>query len=137
MTNVTIQPVRIVYNQYNKEVLQMNDQDYTMRTLLQDARDSLKNDYDLLDAKYPSDLIAECADGFVPVYTSDLLEYGSANWELMTDEPGIGPAFDGSPTPINIIAANIYEAVSNHLHQELDDIMEELQEELEEDSMTS
>jgi len=111
----------------------MNEQeDYTMRTLLEDARESLKNDYDLLDAIYKEDYISEVADSSVPVYTADLLAYGSANWELITDEPEIGPAFDGSPTPINIIAANIYEAVQNHLYEELDDIIAELEEESEE-----
>ena len=84
----------------------------------------------MLDARYPSDYIAEVADGSVPIYTADLLEYGSHNWELMTEEPELGPAFDGSPTPINIIAANIYEAVSNYLHSELGSIIEELNEEL-------
>ena len=108
-------------------------EDYSMRTLLEDARDSLKNDYDLLDEVYPSDIIFEVADSSVPVYTADLLEYGSKNWELMTEEPELGPAFDGSPTPVNIIAANIYEAVSNYLHGELDDILEELREEAEEE----
>ena len=104
---------------------------YSMKTLLEDARDTLKDEYDLLDAQYPDDYIFEVADGSVPVYTADLLEYGSANWELLTTEPGIGPAFDGSPTPINIIAANIYEAVSNYLHGELDSIIEELEDESE------
>jgi hypothetical protein len=102
---------------------------HDMKKLLEDARDTLKNEYDLLDAQYPTDMIAEVADSSVPVYTADLLEYGSANWDLMTEEPELGPAFDGSPTPINIIAANIYEAISNHLHAELDTILEELEEE--------
>ena len=107
----------------------MTEREYYMPDLLEDARDSLKNEYDLLDAQYPCDLIAEVADESVPVYTYDLLQYGANNFDLMTEEPELGPAFDGSSTPVNIIAANIYEAVSNHLHQELDDILQELGEE--------
>ncbi len=110
----------------------MAEREYYMPDLLEDARDSLKNEYDLLDASDPYDYIAEVADGFVPVYHSDLIEYGYHNRDLMHDVPELGPAFDGEPTPMNIIAANIYEAVSNHLHQELDKILEELEEELEE-----
>ena len=107
----------------------MAEREYYIPDLLEDARDSLKNEYDLLDAQYPIDLIHEVADGSVPVYTHDLLQYGANNFDLMVEVPELGPAFDGSPTPANIIAANIYEAVSNHLHQELDDILQELGEE--------
>ena len=110
----------------------MNTREYYMPDLLEGARDSLKNEYDLLDAQYPTDLIHEVADGSVPVYYSELIEYGYCNRDLMHDVPELGPAFDGEPTPMNIIAANVYEAVSNHLHQELDDILEELREEQEE-----
>ena len=110
----------------------MNENNYHLSDLLDDARESLKTEYDLLDSDEPYDYIAECADGFVPVYTSELIEYGYHNRDLMFDEPELGPAFDGSPTPTNIIAANIYEAVSNYLHQELDDIIAELEEEQEE-----
>ena len=103
------------------------EREYYMQDLLDDARDSLKNDYDLLDAQYPDDLVHECADGFVPVYTSELIEYGYHNRDLMFDEPELGPAFDGSPTPTNIIAANMYEALTNHLYNELDAILYELE----------
>ena len=110
----------------------MTERKYYMPDLLDDARDTLKNEYDLLNASDPYDYIHEVADGFVPVYYSDLIEYGYRNRDLMFDVPELGPAFDGEPTPINIIAANIYEAVSNYLHQELDGILEELKEETEE-----
>ena len=105
------------------------EREYYMPDLLDDARDSLKNDYNLLDEQYPSDIVSEIADSFVPVYTFNLIEYGYHNRDLMFDEPELGPAFDGSPTPTNIIAANIYEAVYNHLYQELDSVLTELEEE--------
>ena len=107
----------------------MNENNYHLSDLLDDARESLKTEYDLLDATDPGDCIHEVADGFVPVYSYDLLQYAANCLDLAVDEPELGPAFDGSPTPVNIIAANIYEAISNHLHQELDDIIAELEEE--------
>jgi len=102
---------------------------YRMCDLLEEARDTLKTEYDLLDTQDPYDYIAEVADGSVPVYYYDLAQYGANNLDLATEVPELGPAFDGEPTAVNIIAANIYEAVSNHLHGELDDILEELREE--------
>ena len=62
-----------------------------------------------------SDTIHEIADGLVPVYYSDLLELASDNNDLATDVPEIGPAFDGEPTPVNIIAANVYEWLTAQL----------------------
>jgi len=59
-----------------------------------------------------SDIIHEIADGTTPVYHSDLLEVAmSSIGSIATVEPELGPAFDGRPTPTNIIAANIYEAL--------------------------
>jgi hypothetical protein len=81
----------------------------------EELTDWLKENPDCKDE--PHDTISEIADSSTPIYTHDLLQLGSDNWDLMTSEPQIGPAFDGKPTPINIIAANIYEAISAHLFQ--------------------
>ena len=59
----------------------------------------------------PHDIISEIADGSVPVYTYALMQLGADNLGLATSAPELGPAFDGSPTPVNIIAANVYEAL--------------------------
>ena len=45
----------------------------------------------------------------VPLFSSDLIQLALENVELGTNEPELGPAFDGRPTPVNIIAANVYE----------------------------
>jgi len=63
------------------------------------------------DNDEPHDVIFEIADSNVPIYTADILELGGNHWELMTEVPELGPAFDGAPTPLNIIAANIFEAI--------------------------
>ena len=75
--------------------------------------------------QYPEDNVHDVADGLVPVYTSDLMQLAADNLLLAIDEPELGPAFDGSHTPANIVAANIYE----HLERILFEYLYELQEE--------
>lgn len=79
-------------------------------------------------APYPGDEIHEVADAACPVYTYDILKLASDNWELITTEPEIGPAFDGKPTPLNIIAANIYEHLTAALYSRLYEWREEQEE---------
>ena len=62
------------------------------------------------------DWIHEIADSSVPVYTYDIMECAMEDMSLATDVPEVGPAFDGSHTAANIVAANIYEKVCNHLY---------------------
>ena len=87
--------------------------------ILRNAEDELTNRWENYRDEFyqgePHDVIAEIADSSVPVYYSDLLELANEDNSLATDEPEIGPAFDGSPTPVNIIAANVYEAITAHL----------------------
>jgi len=63
----------------------------------------------------PHDAIHEIADTSVPIYSGDLLRLAAENLQLATEEPECGPAFDGSPTPINVIAANLYEHIEQAL----------------------
>ena len=74
--------------------------------------------FQLADPGDISDLIAEIADANVPVYHGELLELAAG--DLATDGVGVvapemGPAFDGTPTATNIIAANVYERLSEAL----------------------
>ena len=64
-----------------------------------------------------ADWIHEIADSSVPVYTYDIMECAREELSLATEVPEIGPAFDGSQTASNIVAANIYERVCNHLYE--------------------
>ena len=57
------------------------------------------------------DVIFEIADSNTPVYTYDILQLAADNPEIAHFKPELGPAFDGSPTPVNIAAANIFEAI--------------------------
>ena len=67
---------------------------------------------ELREDAYPEDTITEIVDGSVPIYTADLLSLAADSIDLATAEPELGPAFDGTPTPTNIIAANVYEHLS-------------------------
>jgi hypothetical protein len=69
----------------------------------------------------PHDEIFEIADSSVPVYNYDLLQLAAENLYLGVDEPELGPAFDGSPTPCNIIAANVFEHVEGELWEDWND----------------
>ncbi len=66
---------------------------------------------ELRESAYPDDRIMEIVDSSVPIYTATLMEMAADNISLAVDEPEVGPAFDGSPTPVNIVAANVYEAL--------------------------
>jgi len=76
-------------------------------------------DTDIIDE---SDIIHEIADSSVPVYNNDLISLAYHDMSLAVDEPELGPAFDGTPTPINIIAANVYEAITAALYELLYDL---------------
>lgn len=86
----------------------------TLHELRQYAHDNLDEavEYGISDI---GDTIHELADGLVPVYTSDLMSLAAENLNLATDTPELGPAFDGSPTPVNIVAANVYEYLTGVL----------------------
>ena len=88
----------------------------TLSDLVDSAREELRdwrqaNPY----ATESHDAIFEIADSLVPVYTGDLIQLAAEHLPLATNEPEIGPAFDGKPTPTNIIAANVFEYLESAL----------------------
>jgi hypothetical protein len=89
----------------------------TLYERTQDAIEELKNwmkenpEGDATDTE-----IFELADSACPIYYSDILELAANHISLATDVPEMGPAFGGEPTPINIIAANIFEHIYNELN---------------------
>jgi hypothetical protein len=100
------------------------------QSIIDDAIYELKhsaiNDPDTFYQGDPGDVIHELTDSAVPVYTRDLLDLAADFNFLATAEPELGPAFDGSATPINIIAANVYEWIYNALWQSWNDEIEEI-----------
>jgi len=101
----------------------MSDNETTLEDILSMAREEVrewaKNNP---DDDEPHDFISETADTSVPVYTGDLMQLGVDNLELATTKPELGPAFDGEPTPTNIIAANVYEAIEAACWEEWQEI---------------
>jgi hypothetical protein len=107
----------------------------TLQRCIDSAEEDLREYWDWNECRYASDVedeICEIADGAVPIYNSDLLEVAANDADMAILEPDCGPAFDGTPTPINIIAANIYEAITTALYA-LAQTLEEEAEENEED----
>ena len=80
---------------------------------------------ELLEEPYPEDRLNEIVDSSVPIYNYDLLQMAANNMDLALVEPELGPAFDGTPTPVNIIAANIYEALQEVAYNEWQKVQEE------------
>jgi len=102
-----------------------------MYDTIESAKKDLREWYkDNQEETEPHDTIHEIADQAVPVYNSDILEWAAEDHDLALDVPELGPAFDGTPTPINIIAANIYERIQDALWEEWR-LIEQEQEELE------
>ena len=103
----------------------------TLYDLEQEVRESIRewatDNPDNDDIDYDGSL-HEIVDGAVPLYTGDLMQLAAENISLATDEPELGPAFDGSPTPVNIVAANIYEHLSNIAWEEWNTIRDERKE---------
>jgi hypothetical protein len=103
----------------------------TLDSLVADATAELRDwRTDNPDEDEPHDAIFEIADSSVPVYTGDLLRLAAEYLPLATDEPELGPAFDGTPTPVNIIASNVFA----HIEQALWDAWREMDEEEDEDA---
>ncbi len=83
----------------------------------------------------PGDAVNEIADTVTPHYTSDLLQLAANCSHMATDEPELGPAFDGAHTPTNIIAANAYDAIITDLHEYAEELREAAEEAAEIDTM--
>ncbi len=104
---------------------QMSNSELTLYDLVRDAKEVFVEEIakaGFTTADECSDLLHEITDSHVPVYHSDLLDLAAKHNHLGTDIPEFGPAFDGSPTAVNIIAANVYEHLSNELHKKLNAI---------------
>ncbi len=109
----------------------------TVQTIIDNAQESLWEVFISAleddDLTHFDDNVFECADSAIPVYTAEILdcqndvEYG---FRLSTDEPALGLAngsnFDGENTVLNIVAANLYELVSQKLHEYFYNVIEPL-----------
>lgn len=102
------------------------EQRYDLAELERDVRENVR---DIIGSGGdPEDAVYEAADATVPIYTYDLLRYAAETLWLATTEPDCGPAFDGSATPVNIIAANIYEHLRDIASTEVEALRESWEE---------
>ena len=98
------------------------DDSHSMEHLERDVRVAMNELLDEnKDHQYPEDLCHEVADAWTPIYTWNIAMYAASDITLLTEVPECGPAFDGSATPLNLIAANIYERLSDVCSDTLDD----------------
>jgi len=92
----------------------------TMHQLEIDLIDELNdNKKEILEHEYPSDLIHEYADGWIPVYNSDLIEVLSGDPSLAyVDDHGLLPT---DPGVHDMIRTAIYERLIGVAYEWLND----------------
>ena len=76
---------------------------------IEDLQEEIKKDY----TENYDDLISEIADDNIPIYTYDLLQYASNNFDLI--EPS--DLCSDNPSVTQIITANIYEVLTEALYE--------------------
>ena len=84
---------------------------------IEDLQEEIKKDY----TENYDDLISEIADNNIPIYTYDLLQYASNNFDLI--QPSELQRFN--PSVVNIIQANIYEVLTEALYEYINEQNEE------------
>ena len=70
---------------------------------------------------YIDDLIPEIADNNIPIYTYDLLQYASHNFELNDPNEELCTEY---PSVTQIIQANIYQWLSEHLYNHIENTIQ-------------
>ena len=103
------------------------DDSHSMEQLERDVRAAMNELLDEnKDHQYPEDLCHEVADAWTPIYTWNIAMYAASDITLLTEVPEVvstvyAVEFDGSATPLDLIAANIYERLSDVCSDTLDD----------------
>jgi len=92
----------------------------TIHQLEKDLIDELNdNKKEILEREYPSDLITEYADGWIPIYNGDLIEVLSSDHSLSNvNDTGLLPE---NPSVHDIIRTAIYERLIGVAYEWLND----------------
>ena len=94
---------------------------YYTEDLIERAIDELQDRLKEEEKGYePDDIIAEVADNNIPIYTYDLLQYASNNFDLIQPSDLQGE----EPSVISIIQANIYEILTEELYAYMNTIQD-------------
>ena len=88
---------------------------------IEELKDRIKEEEIKIDEIELDDAISEIADNNIPIYTYDLLQYASNNFDLI--QPSELQRFN--PSVVNIIQANIYEVLTEALYEYINEQNEE------------
>ena len=84
-----------------------------VKEAIEELEDRLKWNKENKEDQDTDDLIHEIADNNIPIYTYDLLQYASNNFDLLEQNDLV----NDQPDVISIIQANIYELLTDELYQ--------------------
>ena len=85
------------------------------RQAIEELEDRLKDEEVTSGAYDTDDLITEVADNNIPIYTYDLLQYASNNFNLLVQSDLTGD----KPDVTQIISMNIFELLTDELYQHI------------------
>ena len=88
---------------------------------IEDLEETLKWNKENEEDQDIDDLIPEIADNNIPIYTYDLLQYASNNFDLIQPNDLAGD----NPDVVKIIQCNIYELLMEDLYEYLNERKEE------------
>ena len=96
---------------------------YYTEDLIERAIDELQDRLKEEEKGYePDDIIAEVADNNIPIYTYDLLQYASNNFDLIqTNDLCLNSSYGDV---VQIIQANIYEILTEELYAYMNTIQD-------------
>ena len=99
---------------------------YYLSEIQRGAREELEDQIQWYEKEAPveydiDDLIAEVADNNIPIYTYELLQYASNNFDLIEPNDLAGD----NPDVVRIIQSNIYELLMEDLYEYLNERKEE------------
>jgi len=97
----------------------MTDQETTLWDRIKGVREEINERLEDEPDQDAGDLAFEVADNWCPIYTGEIMQYAAEDISLAVNEPELGPAFDGKPTPVNIVAANIFERLHEEAQEEI------------------
>ena len=87
------------------------------REAREDLQDRIKEEEIKIDEIELDDAIAEISDNNIPIYTYDLLQYASNNFDLIQPNDLAGD----NPDVVKIIQCNIYELLMEDLYEYLNE----------------
>ena len=97
------------YSQEDKKTYYTED---LVKSAIEELQDRIKEEEIKIDEIELDDAISEIADNNIPIYTYDLLQYASNNFDLLEQNDLV----NDQPDVISIIQANIYEILTEELY---------------------